>query len=141
MYPHQSGARVQVLLVEDDDLVRDTLCEALHEAGLDAGQSVSAEAAMRLINAGATPRILVTDINLGGGMDGLAFGRAARGVLPGLPVVYISGRYEDVSGLSPAERFLAKPFGVTALLRAICDIWPTQDGTLTGWPVVTCKVP
>lgn len=113
---------LHVLLVEDDELVRDTLCEALHDAGLDTGQSGSAEAAMRMIHDGAQPDVIVTDINLGAGMDGLEFGRTARSLRPSLPVVYISGRYADVAGLSEQERFLAKPFAASVLLRTIADL-------------------
>jgi CheY-like chemotaxis protein len=113
---------LDVLLVEDDDLVRDCLSEALHEAGLDIEGSASGEAALARLRRDAAPKVLVTDINLGHGMDGLAFVRAAREVHPGLPVVYISGRYGELRGLSGSERFLPKPFTAPSLLRAIADV-------------------
>jgi len=116
------NAPLDVLLVEDDDLVRDCLAEALHEAGLDIEGSASGEAALVRLRGKAAPKVLVTDINLGHGMDGLAFARAAREVHPGLPVVYISGRYGELRGLSGSERFLPKPFTAPSLLRAIADV-------------------
>jgi two-component system cell cycle sensor histidine kinase/response regulator CckA len=112
---------VDVLLVEDDDLIRDILGEALNEAGLDTRRSPTAEAALELMR-GDAPRVMVTDINLGAGMDGLALGREARLLFPKLPVVYISGRYAEVSGLAANERFLPKPFPASALLRTIAEI-------------------
>jgi DNA-binding response OmpR family regulator len=112
--------RVDVLLVEDDELIRDILGEALNEAGLDTVRSPTAEQALELMGAEA-PRVMVTDINLGAGMDGLALGRAARLRFPGLPIVYISGRYAEVSGLRQDERFLPKPFPASALLRTIAE--------------------
>jgi CheY-like chemotaxis protein len=114
--------QVDVLLVEDDDLVRDCLAEALHEAGLDIEGSASGEAALAMLRRETAPKVLVTDINLGHGMDGLAFARAAREVHPGLPVVYISGRYGELRGLTGRERFLPKPFTAPSLLRAIADV-------------------
>jgi CheY-like chemotaxis protein len=114
--------QLDVLLVEDDDLVRDCLAEALHDAGLDIEGSASGEAALDMLRRDAAPKVLVTDINLGHGMDGLAFARAAREVHPGLPVVYISGRYGELRGLSGRERFLPKPFTAPSLLRAIADV-------------------
>ena len=114
--------QVDVLLVEDDDLVRDCLAEALHDAGLDIEGSASGEDALAVLKGAAAPKVLVTDINLGQGMDGLAFARAAREVYPGLPVVYISGRYGELRGLSSRERFLPKPFTAPSLLRAIADV-------------------
>jgi CheY-like chemotaxis protein len=115
-------AQVDVLLVEDDDLVRDCLAEALHDAGLDIEGSASGEAALMVLRRVTAPKVLVTDINLGHGMDGLAFARAAREVHPGLPVVYISGRYAELRGLTGRERFLPKPFTAPTLLRAIADV-------------------
>jgi two-component system cell cycle sensor histidine kinase/response regulator CckA len=111
---------VDVLLVEDDELIRNILGEALDEAGLDTVRSPNAEAALELMAADA-PRVMVTDINLGAGMDGLELGRAARQRFPDLPIVYISGRYAGVAGLRDDERFLPKPFSASALLRAIAE--------------------
>ena len=110
---------MDILLVEDDDLVRDCLSEALHEAGLMIEGSGTAEAALVLLDAEHPPGVVVTDINLGPGMDGLAFARAAREVCPGLPVVFISGRYAELRNMMPYERFLPKPFTTPALLSAI----------------------
>ncbi len=113
---------MDILLIEDDELVRDCLELALLEAGLDTTGSTSAEAALDLLNAEHPPSVVVTDINLGAGMDGLAFMRAARERCPGLPVVFISGRYGELRGMTASERFLPKPFTTPALLRAIEDL-------------------
>ena len=113
---------LDVLLVEDDDLVRDCLAEALHAAGLDIEGMPSAEEALMVLRREHLPEVVVTDINLGGGMDGLAFARAAREMHPNLPVVYISGRYGELRGMSEIERFLRKPFTAPALLRLIDEV-------------------
>jgi DNA-binding NtrC family response regulator len=113
---------LDILLVEDDELVRDCLEVALMEAGLETKGSVSGEAALALLRNGQAPKVVVTDINLGAGMDGLAFMRAVREHCPGLPVVFISGRYDALRGMSASERFLHKPFSTPALLRAIEDV-------------------
>ena len=113
---------MDVLLVEDDDLVRDCLAEALHAAGLEIEGSPSGEEALRVLEREPGLNVIVTDINLGGGMDGLAFARAARLMHPDLPVVYISGRYGELRGLSHIERFLPKPFTAPTLLRMIDEV-------------------
>ena len=117
--------QVDVLLVEDDELIRDILGEALDEAGLDTVRTPTAEAALELMG-GDAPRVMVTDINLGSGMDGLELGRAARQRFPDLPIVYISGRYAGVAGLRQDERFLPKPFSASALLRTIAEFGSTR---------------
>ena len=113
---------MDILLVEDDELVRECLAEALQEAGLRIEGTSTAEAALVLLRSGHPPDVMVTDINLGAGMDGLAFARAARLLHPGLPVVFISGRYSELRNMMPYERFLPKPFTTPALLRAIEDV-------------------
>ncbi len=116
------GRSLDILLIEDDEMVRDCLEVALQEAGLDIKGSISGEAALDLLSADRPPSVVVTDINLGAGMDGLAFMRAARERCPGLPVVFISGRYGELRGMTATERFLPKPFTTPALLRAIEDL-------------------
>jgi two-component system C4-dicarboxylate transport response regulator DctD len=115
------GGPVDVLLVEDDELILETLGDALNLAGLDTARSSNAEAALDLLGRDQ-PQVVVTDINLGGGMDGLALGREAHARFPNLPIVYISGRYGEVRGLKPNERFLTKPFTASVLLSAIAEI-------------------
>jgi CheY-like chemotaxis protein len=116
-----AGDLVDVLLVEDDELVLETLGEALRQAGLDTQPHASAESALMALTR-ERPKVVVTDINLGSGMDGLALGRVVRQRFPDLPFVYISGRYSELRGLTSQERFLLKPFSATVLLRAIQDL-------------------
>jgi len=113
--------QVDVLLVEDDPLILETLSEALSDAGLDTVRRATAEAALEVLGQDM-PRVVVTDINLGAGMDGLEFGRQVRQRFPGLPFVYISGRYAEVLGLESQDRFLPKPFSASRLLRMIADL-------------------
>ena len=101
---------MNILLVEDDDLVRDCLLEALHDAGHAIEGIGTGEAALSWLDPNNPPSVVVTDINLGPGMDGLAFARAAREMFPGLPVVFISGRYAELRGMAADERFLPKQF-------------------------------
>ncbi len=112
---------MDVLLVEDDGEVRAQLRAALTLAGYDAADSADAAGGFAAVARLGAPRVLVADINLPGGMDGLAFGRALRVRLPAVRVVYISGGAEQVADLAPHERFLAKPFRARALLCAITD--------------------
>jgi DNA-binding response OmpR family regulator len=120
---------VDVLLVEDDDLVRACLAEALHEAGLETTERASGEDAMELlVPAAKPPAVVVTDINLGPGMNGLAFAEEARRCWPSVAVIYISGRYQGLNALSGRDRFVPKPFPMGTLLRAIRDVGGAASG-------------
>jgi DNA-binding response OmpR family regulator len=112
---------VDVLLVEDDPLVLETLGEALRQAGFTTERHTNAETALASVGR-AAPQALVTDINLGVGMDGVTLGRMVRSQCPSVPVVYISGRYGELRGLSPQERFLLKPFPTSVLLKALREL-------------------
>ena len=62
---------MDVLLVEDEPLIREMLAEDLTDAGLDVVEAPSAEAALGAAGrADQPPCVVVTDVNLGGGMDG-----------------------------------------------------------------------
>lgn len=113
---------LNVLLVEDDELVRVCLHEALEEAGLTVADRACAEDALALLDLEGAPRVLVTDINLGSGMDGLAFASVARRRYPELSVIYISGRHPRLAKLDCHERFLPKPFTAALLVHAIHDV-------------------
>jgi CheY-like chemotaxis protein len=115
--------RIQILLVEDEPLVREITAEALLAQGLDVRSAASGEEALRELQRGDRCDVLFADINLGRGMDGIALSWAARRLRPGLPVVYASGAVGGLAQLRPvtAARFLRKPYdpaAAAAVLRA-----------------------
>ena len=119
---------MDVLLVEDEPLVRELLAEDMADAGLDVAEAPSAEIALRVADAtaqaGQPPRILVTDVDLGAGMNGLALAREVRRRWPGVGVVYVTGRPSNLDGhaLGARERFLPKPFALPRLTVAVHDL-------------------
>jgi CheY-like chemotaxis protein len=115
-----------VLLVEDDDMVRDVLCEALGESGTAVLPFANAEAAlrdpcMRDPDTADAVRVLVTDIDLGGGMDGLTLGTAMLRRSRHVGVVYITAA-DQTPQPGPRERLLIKPFALQTLLGAIAQL-------------------
>lgn len=111
-----------VLLVEDDTLVRLTLAEALESTGLDILEAGDAEEALEILRHPAHRiKILVTDLNLGAGDDGLLLAAKARRHLPNLQVVYATGSPEKfiTHTFSPWERVFLKPFDPATLAAAV----------------------
>lgn len=113
---------MDILLIDDDELVRVCLIEALHEAGLVTSEQSCGEDALRAVHAEGPPGVVVTDINLGTGMDGRAFAAELHRCHPNVPVIYISGRYAELKQLASIERFLPKPFTTRRLLCAIEEV-------------------
>lgn len=111
----------EILLVEDDELVRLVLSQSLAEAGYAVVSAASAEVATTMLE--RRPSLLVTDLNLGEGMDGLTFGQHAKRRWPGLNILYITGEPFRLLHYtcSVTEAVLLKPFREAAILAAIED--------------------
>jgi CheY-like chemotaxis protein len=104
-----------VLVVEDEDTVRNLLRTLLRLAGFEVLSCQDGSEALDLLAArGGEVNLLVTDIHLGPDMDGFELADALRARQPSLKVLYISGQDEEdriaqeVTGGS--AHFLLKPF-------------------------------
>jgi CheY-like chemotaxis protein len=120
---------MDVLVVEDEPLVREFVTEWLEEAGLQVGAAASAEVALTVVSAPSgrsPPAVLVADVALGrGAMDGITLAAELRRRWPGLGVVIITGHEPYLARCGPPapnERRLVKPFAPTALVRAVKDV-------------------
>ncbi len=114
---------MRVLLIEDDELVRMSLSDTLTEEGFDVESLANAEDALVLLGAGQVPDVLVTDIHLGPGLDGIDLADVARVKHPDVGVVFISGEPSEAQGhrLGAHERLLRKPFSSCSLTQVIRD--------------------
>jgi len=112
-----------ILLVEDEDDVRDVAKTFLEELGYTVATAASPAAALALLEGYAEIDLVLTDVTMPGRMDGWALGRAVRERHPDLPVVYCSGN--PSAGASYAQRnepdavLVAKPFTLDALRHAL----------------------
>jgi CheY-like chemotaxis protein len=112
-------APIRVLVVEDEFLIRLTLSEALGDEGFEVLEAETGDAALPMLAPGCGISLLLTDIQLPGSLNGRALVERVRRTMPGLPVIYMTGR-PDPDGEAPAsplDVFIAKPYTLTA----ICD--------------------
>jgi len=113
---------MDVLLIEDDELVRESLGEDLSGAGLSVVEASSAEDGLRAAEADPwPPAVVVTDVELGPGMDGLAFAEEARRRWPGVGVVVMTGNGGKLRDRSARdrERCLLKPLAPSMLVAEV----------------------
>lgn len=112
-------APIRILVVEDEFLIRLTLTEALGDEGFEVLEAETGDAALLLLESEPGIRLLLTDIQLPGSLNGFALVDRARQTMPELPVIYMTGR-PDRDGSASASRldvFISKPYTLTD----ICD--------------------
>ncbi len=110
----------RVLVVDDNDALRENLAEALELEGYAVAVAPDAEAALALLAHEPPPRVMLLDFQLPGmnGADLLAKIRAdAR--LAGIRVVMTTGSVGIRALTGSADAVLMKPFGVRELLSAL----------------------
>jgi two-component system, chemotaxis family, chemotaxis protein CheY len=118
-------ARGTVLIVDDDDAIRTAVTWALAYAGYDVLEAEHGQAALDQIVSNR-PDLVLLDMRMSV-MDGAEFVRQYRD-LPGphAPVVIMTAAHEahDHSHQIQEQGYLAKPFGVDALLAVVSQYLP-----------------
>lgn len=112
--------RIRVLFVEDELFIREWIAQSLSEQGFAVDSVTNAADALVLIK--RTPiDILLTDINLPGGMDGTALARRARQLQPDLAVIYASAHAATLrqEARVPGSLVLPKPYEPAVLGRLL----------------------
>lgn len=110
---------VQVLIVEDEVLIRTALAEELRDAGFSVIEAASAEEALAFLTAGGRVDVIFSDVRLPGGQDGLALAREVARLAPQLGIILTSGHLDPLA-VEGRCRFLPKPYRyetVVALIR------------------------
>ena len=112
---------MQVLVVDDDQAVRESLRRSLAFNGYDVELAADGEQALRSI-AAHRPDVVVLDVMMPN-LDGLATCRALRAAGDDVPVLMLTARDEvsdRVAGLDPgADDYLPKPFALEELLARL----------------------
>ena len=105
------------LVVQDDPLQRQVLCEALKQDKMDVIQCESAEVAELVVaRCGVELSLMVTDVELAGRGNGIDLAGFARQCWPRLRIIVVSG---TVAAALPSDvRFFAKPYRISELLQA-----------------------
>ncbi len=119
--PEPTGV-LRVMVVDDDELVRDALCLQLNDAGFDTIAATDGHQALALIDAGATFDLLLTDMVMPNGMNGMTLADLVRQRRPDVRVILSTGYVEkELPERGPHWLLLRKPYsseGLFAALRA-----------------------
>jgi len=117
-----ANTRREVMLVEDDQAIRDMLHELLEDEGYRVRSAANGRDALLRLRAGGAPHLILLDLMMPV-MDGRAFREAQRGdpTLSHIPVILLSAddRVAEAASRMSVSAWLSKPFELGALLDAV----------------------
>ena len=110
-----------ILVVEDEFLIRFMLADSLRDIGYEVLEAANGDEGFDILISGQAVDLMVTDVRMPGGVDGMELTRRSKSLAPGRPVIVCSAHLFR-SESNPADEFLAKPYTVAALADAIARL-------------------
>jgi PAS domain S-box-containing protein len=125
-----SGGDETILVVEDDDEVREVAIAMLTELGYRVVKARDAAAALVVLDSGIPIDLIFTDVMMPGALRSPELARKAKARLPNVAVLFTSGYTQNaiVHGgrLDPGVELLAKPYTRDALARKVRHVLANQ---------------
>jgi CheY-like chemotaxis protein len=114
---------ITVLVVEDEVLVRMSIVQSLEDDGFEVLEASNADDAIGLLNVHPEVRLMFTDIDMPGSMDGLKLAAAVRDRWPPVKIIVTSGhRAMSDDTLPVVGRFFSKPYDPSRIIHAIREM-------------------
>ena len=112
-----------VLVVEDDPFLLMHAMDVVTEAGLEPITATNADDAIALLESRTDIRIVFTDIDMPGSMDGLKLAAAVRGRWPPIEIILTSGHIAPRPvDMPPRSRFFSKPYDGNGVVRTLREM-------------------
>ena len=113
-------ARPVVLVVEDEPYLRFSAVDMIESAGFEALEAANATLAVLILEARLDIRIVFTDIDMPGGLDGVELAALVRGRWPPIDLILTSGYSSPKDRELPAgSLFFSKPYNEKDVLSAM----------------------
>lgn len=106
----------RILVVDDEEVVRKMYVAALEGQGHQITIAFNGPEAMVLFDK-ETPDLVITDYDLGKGMNGLELAVEIKDKRPSLPIIMMTG--SDVAKSDKVDCLLKKPVGIDVLFSAV----------------------
>jgi CheY-like chemotaxis protein len=117
--PDEQPARVTVLVVEDEVIVRFDTADMLREAGYMVLEASNADEATSLLKTFPEIALIFSDVQMPGSMDGAEFARFVRTNYPDVRMILTSGAVVPPDSAIP---FFAKPYQPTDVVKRIGEL-------------------
>jgi two-component sensor histidine kinase/DNA-binding NarL/FixJ family response regulator len=125
-----------VLIVEDEMILRMRAVDIVEDAGFCPVEAVNADEAMSILEARSDISLLFTDIQMPGSIDGLKLAHAVHDRWPAIKIILVSGHVTPSDAERPADSlFFGKPLGVEQMITELQTM--VGAGALTIVPNAT----
>jgi two-component sensor histidine kinase/DNA-binding NarL/FixJ family response regulator len=118
--PTDSADVPNVLIVEDEMMLRMRAADIVEDAGFRPVEAVNADEAMSILESRSDISLLFTDIQMPGSMDGLKLAHAVHDRWPRIKIILVSGQVTPSDAEKPADsRFFGKPLSVDKMIAEL----------------------
>ncbi len=112
-----TSAPINVLVVEDEMVLRMRAVDIVEDAGFTAVEAVNADEALSILETRSDIDLLFSDIQMPGSMDGLKLAHAVHERWPSIKIILVSGQVEVSDSDKPADSlFIGKPLDVKKMV-------------------------
>lgn len=121
---------IRVLVVEDEAFIRMDAVDMLSAAGFHVVEAANADDAIKILEHNSDIKIIFTDIDMPGSMNGLKLAAAVRDRWPPIKIIATSGHFNVQAGdLPPDAMFISKPYQPAQVTNAILDLIAAPRGS------------
>jgi CheY-like chemotaxis protein len=118
-----STGKTVVLVVEDEPLLRLMAAALVRDAGFEASEASNADEAVSVLESRNDIRIVFTDIDIPGSMDGIKLASCIRDRWPPVEIIVTSGHFTANDVKLPARRlFFGKPYDPLEIGKAMREL-------------------
>ena len=122
------NARRTILVVDDDDGVRDLAAAVVEELGYAARTAADGQEALGILREDRGVDLLFTDVVMPGGLSGFALARRAKDLRPDLLVIYATGFVDSVPDAASIHGpIMHKPYRPSDLARRLAAAFAAGD--------------
>jgi two-component sensor histidine kinase len=118
-----SRPSTNVLVVEDEMVLRMRAVDIVEDAGFTAVEAANADQALSILELRSDISLLFSDIQMPGSMDGLKLAHAVHDRWPSIKIILVSGQVKLADADKPADsRFFGKPLEVKQMIAELQEM-------------------
>ena len=118
-----SRSSTNVLVVEDEMVLRLRAVDIVEDAGFTAVEAANADQALSILESRSDISLLFSDIQMPGSMDGLKLAHAVHNRWPSIKIILVSGQVKLSDADKPADsRFFGKPLEVKQMIAELQEM-------------------